>query len=377
LQLHFRSAGLAAGLLTLALAAPAAAAPATVTVRIEGAASTLVEEGAFSTTNTPVNKRGQGDCSGTSAAGALERATNGDWDGTYYGAATGYGVERIFGETYTFNARGDYWAFWINGKAATEGICGKSAELQEGDDVLFFVDQCFDAQPPDYACKNPPVRPLELTVPASAQTGQPATLSVATLDGNGGSSPTDGARITGTGIDATTGPDGKATVTFPQSGRVALKAAKAGSVRSAAETVAVSVPGQPVAPAPPVVRDSTAPVARIRGIRSGQRFKRKRAPRTLRGSVAPDPSGLRAVKLSLTRSNRGRCQLYSPSREEFRRSRCGRRVHFSIGDRQSFDYLLPKRLGKGRYVLDVIAVDKAGNRDTLARGRNRVVFFVR
>ena len=30
-----------------------------------------------------------------------------------------------------------------------------------------------------------------------------------------------------------------------------------------------------------------------------------------------------------------------------------------------------------RYVLDVIAVDKFGNRDTLARGRNRVVFFVR
>ena len=115
----------------------------------------------------------------------------------------------------------------------------------------------------------------------------------------------------------------------------------------------------------------------ITGIRTGQRFTRKRAPRTLQGSVAADPSGLRAVKLSLTRSAGGRCQLYSPSQERFRNSRCGRRVNFKIGDRQDWSYLLPERLGKGRYVLDAIAVDKLGNRDQLARGRNRVVFFVR
>ncbi len=369
-----------AGFLCLAAfaATPAVAAgPANVTVRAEGASNTLVEEGGFRTTTTPVNKRGQGDCTGTSAAGALERATNGDWDGTYSAGFGSYSVDRILSETYTFgNPRGDYWAFWVNGKAAQTGICG--VELQEGDSVLFFVDQCFDAQPPDYACKNPPVRPLELTAPASAQTGSPVTLSVATLDGNGGSSPTDGARIAGNGIDATTGPDGKATVTFPQSGQVTLKAAKAGSVRSAAEKVSVTAPGeQPAAPsAPAAMPDTAAPVARISGIRNGQRFKRRRAPRTLRGSVSPDPSGLRAVKLSLTRSSGGRCQLYSPTQERVRHSRCGGRVYFSIGDRRDWSYLLPKRLGKGRYVLDVIAVDKAGNRDTLARGRNRVVFFV-
>jgi hypothetical protein len=248
-------------------------------------------------------------------------------------------------------------------------------ELQEGDSVLFFVDQCFDAQPPDYACKNEPVRPLELTAPATAQAGVPVTLSVATLDGNGGSSPTAGARVTGGGVEAATGTDGRATVTFPQAGQVVLKASKPGSVRSAAEAVAVAAPG--AAPPSPAARDTAAPVARISGIREQQRFSRRRAPRTLRGSVSPDPSGLRAVKLSLTRSSGGRCQLYSPTKERFRRSRCGRRVNFSIGDRQAWSYLLPRRLGKGRYVLDVIAVDKAGNRDRLARGRNRVVFFVR
>jgi hypothetical protein len=34
-------------------------------------------------------------------------------------------------------------------------------------------------------------------------------------------------------------------------------------------------------------------------------------------------------------------------------------------------------LTSGRYVLDVIAIDGAGNRDELARGRSRIVFTVR
>jgi len=376
LHLHRRSAGLAAGLLTLVLAAPAVAAPSNVTVRAEGASGTLVEEGVFSTTTTPVNKRGQGDCSGTSAAGALERATAGDWDGTYNSGFGSYSVDRIRSESYDFsNPNGDYWAFWVNGRAASQGIC--AIELQEGDDVLFFVDRCFDAQPPDFTCQNAPVRPLDLTAPSSAQTGRPVTVSVATLDGNGGSSPTEGARITGGGVDATTGADGKATVTFSQAGQAVLKASKSGSVRSAAERVAVSAPGQPSTTPLPVARDTSAPVARIRGIRSGRRFARRKAPRTLRGTVSADPSGIREVKLSLTRSSGGRCQRYSPTKERFVRARCGRRVYFTIGDRQSWSYLLPKRLGKGRYVFDAVAIDKAGNRDPLARGRNRVVFFVR
>ena len=202
-------------------------------------------------------------------------------------------------------------------------------------------------------------------------------MTVVRYDTAGNVAPVKDARVIGQGVDATTNTDGKASVTFSQAGSVTLKADKPGLVRSAAEKVAVSAPGQPVTPAAPIARDTAAPVGRIRGIRSGQRFKRRKAPRTLRGTVSPDPSGLQAVKLSLTRSSRGRCQLYSPTLERFRNSRCGRRVNFSIGDRQDWSYLLPKRLGKGRYVLDVIAIDKLGNRDSITRGRNRVVFHVR
>ena len=381
-MLFRRPAGLTAGLLCLAVlgAAPPALAsrPANVTVRIEGAANTLREEGALRTTPDPVAKGGNPPCTGTSAAGALERATAGDWTGTY--SSFGYSVDRIFRESYPFgNGNGDYWAFWVNDKPSPSGVCG--FELQEGDEVLFYVDRCFDAQPPDFACKNDPVLPLELRAPAGGRTDTPAEVSVVRYDAGGTAAPVGGARVTGPGVDATTGPDGRATVRFGQAGQVRLKAEKAGAARSAAETVQVAgadsaAPGAS-APAPVAERDGAAPVSRITGIREQQRFSRRRAPRTLRGSVTPDPSGLRAVKLSLTRSRGGRCQLYSPTRERFRPARCGRRVNFAIGDRQDWSYLLPGRLGPGRYVLDAVAVDKLGNRDRLARGRSRVVFFVR
>jgi hypothetical protein len=302
-------------------------------------------------------------------AGALDKAVAGDWDGSYF--APTYFAERIRDESYPVGATPDGWTYWVNHKEATEGMC--SVELQEGDDVLFFVSRCeWDGS----KCANDPVLPLELRAPATGSTTAPSQMTVVKYRPDGTADPVSGARITGPGVDATTRPDGTASVSFGQAGSITLKADEPGAVRSEAETVAVSAPGQSAAP-PAAVADKSAPVARIRGIREGQRFKRKKAPRTLHGTVSPDPSGLSAVKLSLTRSRGGRCQLYSPTKERFRHSRCGKRVNFKIGDRQDWSYLLPKRLGKGRYVLDATAIDKAGNRDTLARGRNRVVFFVR
>ena len=379
MRLH-RPAGLLAGFLCLAalLAAPAAlAAPANVTLRVEGTNSTLVEETSLRTTEGAFDKQRSSDpeesCPNTSAGGALELGTGGDWDGPWSAGFDTYSVVRVKGESHPFTGE-TYFSLWINNRLQSTGVC--QAELQEGDEVLFFVDRCVNAGPPTYECTNEPVRPLGLLVPATARTDAPAEVTVVRYDADGTAQPAPGARVTGPGVDAIAGEGGRAIVRFGQAGQVPLKAARDDSARSAPETVAVSAPGAaPVAPIAEV--DRSAPAARILGIREKQRFSRRSAPRTLRGTVAPDPSGLRAVKLSLTRASGGRCRLYSPTRERFRRSRCGRRVNFSIGDRQDWSYLLPKRLGKGRYVLDAIAVDKLGNRDRLARGRNRVVFFVR
>ena len=366
---HHRTAGLLAGFLCLALAAPAAAQD-NVTVRVEGANGTLLEE-------TPVRTfagvvRDKEECKGTDIAGALDVATGGSWDGNYFDSF-GYSVETILGETYRFSDNRDFWAVWRN-NAATSGICKEP--VQEGDEVLFWIDRCVYSSE-QMKCTNDPVYPLGLTAPATGRTDAPSEVTVVRYAPDGTSTPVEGARVTGSGVDATTGSAGKASVAFGQSGQIRLKASKEGYARSAAETVAVSAPGAAAVTPPVATVDKTAPAAKVTGIRSGRRYSRKRAPRTLSGSVTPDPSGLRAVKLSLTRSHGGRCQIYSPTRERFRNARCGRRVNFSIGDREDWSYLLPKRLGTGRYVLDVIAVDKQGNRDSLARGRNRVVFFVR
>jgi hypothetical protein len=86
------------------------------------------------------------------------------------------------------------------------------------------------------------------------------------------------------------------------------------------------------------------------------------------------------VKLRLTRDDNGRCAYFSGRKERFVASRCGA-THgfwFAIGDRADWSYLLPSRLPRGRYVLDVNAIDKAYNRDDRRRrGGNRVVFEVR
>ncbi len=370
-MLFRRPAGLTAGLLCLAalVGAPPALAGPTVTVRVEGQSSTLLERTRVTLPDTPPPVAA---CDRHTAAAAIEEATRGDWDRQAF-------TSTILRETHTF-ADSDYWAEWLDrgaGYVRGSGIC--TDVLAEGDEVLMLVDR---SPAPTFA---PTVFPLDLEgVPGAVRRGDPVTVTVfesfsATgAPGEGERRLVSAATVSGGGATASTGPDGRATLSFDRAGQAVLKATKPGAAPSAGELLGVTEAAAAPLPVVPIaVADTAGPVTRIAGIREQQRFSRRRAPRTLRGSVAPDPSGLRAVKLSLTRSSGGRCELYSPTRERFRRSRCGGRVNFAIGDRQDWSYLLPGRLERGRYVLDAVAVDKLGNRDRLARGRSRVVFFVR
>jgi len=129
-------------------------------------------------------------------------------------------------------------------------------------------------------------------------------------------------------------------------------------------------------------RDSTVRGITIRGIADGGRFARGRGPRRIQVVVDADPSDLLEVKLRLTRNDRGRCTYFSGMTERFRPNRKGHHGAagghgFGIGATARVDYLLPARLPRGRYVLDVNAIDKAYNRDdTRRRGGNRIVFHV-
>jgi hypothetical protein len=366
-----RIACLMAGLIVIAFGtAPAlAAGPAGVTVRVEGIDRTLVEEVRLTTSTNPVNKSGkEGEsCSGTSVAGALEQATGGDWAGTYSKDYSEYFVNAIKGEAHAGDP--DYWTFWVNHKAAQTGIC--ASELQEGDEVLFFIDYCtFD--PVTFNCTNEPVRPLELRVPATAKRGDTVSAKVVRFDASGAETPVAGARVAGEGFSATTGADGTAPIEIGVSGDLRLRADKSNHARSAYETICVAEGADGRCG----TVDSRPPFSSLSGLVEQQRFTRAGAPRELAGEVDPDPAGLQMVKLRLTRKFDGRCSYFSGRQETFRPIRCGRGHYFSIGDRADWNYLLPSRLGPGRYVLDAVAIDKAGNREPLARGRNRVVFHV-
>jgi hypothetical protein len=342
-----------------------------VQIRVEGTSATIVPRTALTTTTATVNKDGQAghDCTGTSAAGALELATAGDWTGTWFGGGLGYGVSTVKGVVP--DPASQYWALWQNWRYSDSGICG--AELQTGDDVLLFVD-CF------MTCTSP--KPLRLTrVPAKAAPGSTAGVLVQEYGADTTqfpsvttAGPAAGATVSVGGRQFTAGPDGIARVTFAGGGPVSVQATKAGAyVRSAAESTCVTTGADGlcgnVQLSPP---DRTAPVARIVGIRDGRVFSRKRAPRELHGTVSEDPSGLWAVKIRLTRKLGKTCWYFSGSKERFLKRACGKKYAFKIGDRAEWSYLLPARLPRGRYVLDAYAIDNAFNHGTTQRVAFRV-----
>jgi hypothetical protein len=402
---------LAAGCLLLG-ASPAGAtgAPADVSVRVEGAADTLVPRTALTTTTAPVVKDGDPShsCSGTSVAGALEQATAGDWSGSW-DPSFAYSVQAIRSESHAFGS-GNYWGLFVNDKPSSTGIC--DTELQAGDEVLFAPLPESGATVGVLRLKGVPATAapgsaITVTVTRTATTYDPATYDPTTSTGPGA-----GVTVSGGGATATTGPDGTAQIVLSQTGPASLRAAKSGDIRSASEPVCVTSgdDGQCGTAVPPPgaapcatdgrdgrcgTRDLEAPLAAITGIADRQVFAKGHGPRTLQGRAgvpaagqsrqagaiaAGDPSGLLMVKLRLTRDDNGRCAYFSGRKERFVASRCGA-THgfwFGIGDRADWSYLLPSRLPRGRYVLDVNAIDKAYNRDDRRRrGGNRVVFEVR
>ncbi len=386
------------GGLALVLPSTANAAPADVRLRVEGKSTTLLPRTALRTDTRTINKDKVAghDCTGTSAAGALELGVAGDWSGSFF-AGLGYSVERVRGETHAFPDN-DFFELWVNNRSSSLGVC--AVELQDGDDVLLLVARCEVGPPPDYLCVNAPVLPLGLSVPARVTAGVPFSVTVVEYAADGTASTVAGATVDGGDAAAVTNAAGVATLTRAAGGASALRATKAGRVRSASEAVCATtgsdgfcgtvVPAGPPPIAPPPCAttgddglcgtvDRRAPGAGIRGIVEGQRFARRNGPRELRVVADRDASGLLVVKLRLTRNDRGRCSTFSGRTERLRHIKCGASngFWFRIGDRQETSYLLPSRLPRGRYVLDVNAIDKAFNRDDARRrGGNRIVFHV-
>ncbi len=398
------SRGLTAAVVLAALAAAPAHAAPTVTIRVEGETKTLLP----TTTVTLDSAQVEGvsdECPGDTVAGALDKGTKGDWDKSPF-------VNTIMGETHSFQ-RDDYWAAWYGGKLS-DAICQQ--KVQEGDEVILiggFYDKDF----------RPVQRPLAIReAPRTVTAGQPFEVFVTRQEpdfdngnfgvGSGVARPAVGRTVFGGGASAVTGDNGRATLTIESAGDFTLQAATGGtqSDRSVPIPITVGPAGEPAPPPPPPsssdtgplappcftdgtdgrcgTRDLQPPVALITSIEEGDVFARRGGPRELSGTAGilgarglePDGTGILMVKLRLTKRVGARCSTWSPSRERFVPRECGAAngFWFRIGDEVDWEYVLPERLGRGRYVLDADAIDRNGNRlRERRRGQNRVVFRVR
>jgi hypothetical protein len=372
------SAGLAAGLVATALlpAAAAATGPATVKLRVEGAQRTIYEgtltTDARSITMGPGPTFGNPYPGGTHVCNGLNGGNQNGYSGTggtphtalddaaRLGAFAWYGFyDSGFDDFFPVTIGGEgaiagpYWETRTN--AVPNAFGGCQIELSNGNEVLFAID--------GYGKPG-----LKLSGPAGASPGKPFTVSVTDA---ATSAPVAGADAGG----LLTGADGRVALRFDTPGLVHLKAAKAGTVRSNALDVCVTTGSDGacgIRAAQPSAPDITAPIATIAGIRNGQRFSRKRAPRELHGSVSEDPSGLLAVKIRLTRKLGRTCWYFSGSKERFLKRRCGKKYAFKVGDRPRWSYLLPSRLPRGRYVLETYAIDNAFNHGATQRVAFRV-----
>jgi hypothetical protein len=386
---------MAAACATALLAQPAVAAPTTVDLRIEGPSRTLFEGPVTTDVRTFhfSNEATQHRCDGTTddngppnpapqptRGGAITTASEqtpfsmtGSWSNQF-----GASFSEINGESVAFDPNTNrFLAEYKNWQFAQVGACADP--IANGDAVLFA-----------YGTGSEPL--LRLSGPATARPGE--AFAVRVVDGGSGA-PIGGAAVGGGVTDAS----GDAAVVTNQRGVVSFKATKPGTIRSNALRVCVSdgtdgfcdsrTPSGPVAPT--AARDRAAPQSFFAGIRDGQVFRRSRAPRVIRGrsgepiafgsrTLRSDSSGLLMVKLRLTRTAGGRCSTWSRTKERFVRRRCGvgNGFWFRISDRERWEYQLAERLPRGRYVLDVKAIDRAYNRDEQRRrGANRVIFRVR
>jgi hypothetical protein len=376
-----------------------ASGPASVTVRVEGSTQTLVGPTQVLTNNQLVSGDGKPEdsCPGYSALGALSLATRGNWMGTWYGGSInngkfegfGYSIETIAGESHAFGS-GSYWDFWFNHSFSLKGLC--EAEGENGSEVLLFP--CAE---PGNNCPSP----LAIEAPAVAPVGE-VSVRVIRYSESGVGSPVAGALVSGGAEPKSTGPDGRAVLTLASAGEVRLQASAPEAVRDEVDVCVHNGDDGTCgtsAPAPTTTTTSTsttktasggvlgagpggpykgpyALVASVTSVRDGHTYVRAVAPRLLSGTILSH-SAVSSVSLELRREFRGRCSSYEALRGRFVHARCGSGRTFTASSGASFSYLLPKRLGPGRYVLDVEALDVAGNHTTLARGSSRIVFYVR
>jgi hypothetical protein len=383
----------------LLLSVSVSAAPVTVNLRVEGSSTTLFE-GPISVEVPPVGistkssggahpcdfkdnggHEGFGPTAPTPTAAAA--AAGLEFDATWNAGLKDFLVTQI-GPDIANEKTFEFWGYAVNYTTAEVGGC--QFQLAPGSEVLWAYN--FFGLP----------HLLSLTGPSTVNIGTPFTVHI--TDGQTGE-PLSGASIgqlasgvtTAIPSSSTTDASGNATVALAHTGVSTLKATRAESVRSngltvcvhngndgtCGTTVTVGGPGKSSVTAQTPPQTTVSEEAQIAGIKNGHVYSRRHAPRVLAGIVKVPAGGtLRQVRIRLERRYRGHCWDFSGSKVRFVRARkCGTASFFSVGGSESFSYLLPAPLPKGRYVYDIEGVDSAGHPTKLVSGVSHVVFRVK
>ena len=354
--------GALAGLLVAALlAAPAYA--ATVTVRIEGDAQTLAQA-TVTPSGAAVGKPGSPTCAGGSALDALNVATAGSWSGPYFDGL-GYAPEVIMGESHAFADRRATGRSGSTTRYRSAGLC--DVQVQQGDACSLprLLDHRLHARlaaAPDRGARDGGARP--------DRHGQGRAAHGAGLPGDrddlgarrrrdrrvGGADGHDRRGRHRGGDRRRVGAGGRPG---DQDGHGPLGKAAACVTTGSDGACGSGTPGG-TGGGTTSGKDTTAPTATLAGLK--KMYARGRGPRELHGTVSADPSGIKSVRLAVSRRAHGRCWAFAGGRERFVRHRCGGWKSFRIGDRADWSYLLPRRLGPGRYTI---------RRDRDRQGRQR------
>jgi len=363
--------------------------PATVTVRIQGlGGETLLQQTQVTTNTTPIAIEG-GTCEGTSAGGAIYQATGGNWK--IKNQSEGVELQGLEGlDLPEFNSKepsGIYWAFWLDGKYAEQGICSQS--IASGQHIVLFP-QCYAIGPMCQNATGPNNFLTAIPAGAVANVGEQVPVTLGALSTEtalpesslpAGDLLTDGAQTFAPAAN------GVANVSFSAPGLYVLQAHAPDSVASDPFTICVHNGNDgtcgTTAQAPLVAKSMplivpASDVAKVGGVESGHHYSRHKGPRVLSGLIqVPAGQTLHEVRISLLRSKGKKCMSFNGSKAMFVRARCGKKRFFSIGSSESFSYLLPAALPAGRYVYDVEAVNDAGQVTKLVPGVSHVVFYVK
>jgi hypothetical protein len=229
--MQIRRSPVLCGVFAAAVLAPASTALAVkVSVRVEGKSKTLLSSTTVQTANGSITEGGapRGLCPASSAAGALNVATHGNWSGPFKSSFNDYELFTVLGERWSFSSP-NFWGIWINNKLASTGMC--EIKLRPRDQLLFAVDPV-----------KHPAHPLGLTGPKKAKVGKSFNVKVVWYSDKGKSKALGGVRILGAtpkNSVVQTSKRGVAKITPKKAGKLKLQATDNGYIRTEL-TVSVS-----------------------------------------------------------------------------------------------------------------------------------------